>query len=959
MSFIETIKQKILQLDAGTFQNLCDTYLSKVGYPNIMCLGSEAGTRKTTPGTPDTWFYDIEGKYVFVEYTTQKSKLFSKIKSDINKCLNVSQTEISHDKISEIIYCHTSSNITPKQDSQLKHLCANAGIKLTIIGIDQLAEDLYLYHHRITHDFLGISTSTNQIQTLDDFVKEYNSNQMAAPIDTQFMFREKELEEINAAFKKSNIVILTGPSGAGKTRLALHYAQTNSNIEENTVYCVHSNALPIYEDLKNFIDYPGNYFVVIDDANQLSELQLFVRETIANPSQFNIKLLITVRDYALQKVTNDIKGVSSYETVTIGVFTDEEIKELLNNTLGIKNIDYQNRIIRIAEGNARIAMLAGKIACNLNRLDSINDVSQLYADYYNSALQENNILNDTVLCRVTGILAFLDSVHLEHLDVILSVLQEYNIDKGAFIESVKKLHQFEIINIYHDKAVRFSEQCLANYLLKYVYYDKKLLSLSSMINTFFQTHKERTIASVNTLLSIFRDAKLYEFIEKEIVDLWNKLKQENSTIFFDFVKVFFRINPTEALLILQNKIEAEASVILNIEEIDTEKGKNYQHINNDIIEILGGFADTDDLSTAIDLLFCYYSKRPDLYMAFYHAINIFWGINANSKRYEFYTQIMLFEKFREHFNDTNHDFIVLLFLDIAKEFLKLKFTPSEAGRKNSIIIHNIPLSLSEGVKEYRKSIWELILTLCESGKHINEIRNILSALDCKEDDVNIPVLEFDLPYISKILEYFPSSELNNCLLASKLLKKFNCCSNFSNCTFSNYLTTKKMEAYRLLKGDSLEITDWKNREEIKAERIKQFIADCEPNAFKEIIDFCNEISIKDNHEIYEIKNGLALAFDVVFSQKDYFVEGVEYYLEKNTPINLPPHKIISNLFSLLSSEDVFKLINTYEITQKNIWLYAYYHELPTEAITKNILMDCMNFYLILLMPISPLQDFAI
>lgn len=71
MANIESIKQKILQLDAGSFQNLCDSYLYKIGYPNIVSFGGEAGTRKTTPGTPDTYFTTSDGKYIFVEYTTQ------------------------------------------------------------------------------------------------------------------------------------------------------------------------------------------------------------------------------------------------------------------------------------------------------------------------------------------------------------------------------------------------------------------------------------------------------------------------------------------------------------------------------------------------------------------------------------------------------------------------------------------------------------------------------------------------------------------------------------------------------------------------------------------------------------------------------------------------------------------------------------------------------------------------
>lgn len=118
-----------------------------------MSLGGQAGTRKTTSGTPDTYFVLPNGKYVFVEYTTQQNSLVKKIKDDINKCLNVSKTKISHDKIEEIIYCHTSSSIKPAEDKGLKDICKKAGINLVLIGIDKLAEDIYLLHPILCRDF--------------------------------------------------------------------------------------------------------------------------------------------------------------------------------------------------------------------------------------------------------------------------------------------------------------------------------------------------------------------------------------------------------------------------------------------------------------------------------------------------------------------------------------------------------------------------------------------------------------------------------------------------------------------------------------------------------------------------------------------------------------------------------------------------------------------------------------
>lgn len=50
--------------------------------------------------------------------------------------------------------------------------------------------------------------------------------------------------------------------------------------------------------------------------------------------------------------------------------------------MGITNEIYVNQIIRIAEGNPRIAYMAGKLAVEEQRLDAIRDVSQLYDAYY-------------------------------------------------------------------------------------------------------------------------------------------------------------------------------------------------------------------------------------------------------------------------------------------------------------------------------------------------------------------------------------------------------------------------------------------------------------------------------------------------------------------------------------------------------------------------------------------------
>ena len=945
MANIETIKQKILQLDAGSFQNLCDSYLYKIGYPNIVSLGGEPGTQKTTLGTPDTYFITANGKYVFVEYTTQRTKLFAKIRNDLEKCLDTAKTGVPHDKISEIIYCHTSSNLTPLQDSEVKTLCEDVGIKLTVIGIDKLAEDIYLFHHNLSRDFLGISISTNQIQSYDEFIISYNSNKMAAPIDTKFLFREKEFQDIGDAYLKVDVVILSGSAGTGKTRLALHYVKNHADAKNEKIYCIHSNALPIYEDLKLFLDRPGNYFLFIDDANQLSGLQHIIRYVSMKPEGYNVKILITVRDYALQKVINDVREITSYEIVNINAFSDNEIKELLETSLGILNSDYQERIIRIAEGNARIAILAGKVACNSNRLESIDDVSQLYEDYYGSTLEDNQLLVNKNLCITAGIIAFLEAIHLEHIEALLPILQENGLCRDSFIENIRMLHEQEIVDICNDKAVHFSEQCLSNYLLKYVFFDKKLLSLSKMIKACFSSYRERTISSVNTLLNIFRNRTLLNFVEKEIKLLWDELLTEKSPIFFEFVKVFFRINPTETLLLLQNEIESEEKVICEWSNIDTEKGENYQHVKDDIIKILGGFADTTDLPTACDLFFQYYLKRPDLFMEFYHAVNIYFGIHRDSVYYGFYTQITFFEKIKEYSDDWKQEFIVGFFLQIAEEFLKLHFSPAEEGRKNTITIYQIPLVMSEGVETYRKLIWEYLSSLCEIERYRAKVGKILSSYGSTVEDVSISVLQFDLKYITLILKSnFPPDKLKNCILANKIVQVFNNKNCSGESLFSEYFQGEFIQLYFLLKGSDYKIEgNYKEREKLKKQSIYQYISNCDLEMFKKLIDVCSDISELDNRSSWEVGEGLGIAFDAISDKKYYYIDAIKYYIRNDTPNNLQPYHLVDTLFSLSSDSEVYEIIIGEEYSQKNAWVYAYYHELPPELITEKHLHGLYAF----------------
>ena len=98
-----------------------------------------------------------------------------------------------------------------------------------------------------------------------------------------------------------------------------------------------------------------------------------------------------------------------------------------------------NHIIRIAEGNPRIAYMAGQLAKKEQSLDAIGDAVQLYENYYGKYLSDSKIMMDRNLGLTAGIVALLRAVYLDNLCCLEKIFQKGVIDDKNFIDSVFKL----------------------------------------------------------------------------------------------------------------------------------------------------------------------------------------------------------------------------------------------------------------------------------------------------------------------------------------------------------------------------------------------------------------------------------------------------------------------------------------------------------------------------------------
>lgn len=160
MDPITRIENEIINgLSANEYQRLCASYLyaarkgSDNEIENLVDLGSQEGRNRTTKGTPDIYFITKNGGFIYVECTLVQDNIFTKLQNDIAKCL-------SHPKnhnILEIIIFYISSKLTSNQYKELAMMCEENKVKLTLIGIDKLAHDLYDHYPSLVKDFLHLS----------------------------------------------------------------------------------------------------------------------------------------------------------------------------------------------------------------------------------------------------------------------------------------------------------------------------------------------------------------------------------------------------------------------------------------------------------------------------------------------------------------------------------------------------------------------------------------------------------------------------------------------------------------------------------------------------------------------------------------------------------------------------------------------------------------------------------
>lgn len=856
---LQLIEQKLIAIDPAGFQNLCDAYLilRENEYTSLNRTGSQLGKQKTVLGTPDSFVRLEDNKLAYVEYTTQTDSKVSKIIYDIDKCLDVSKTGVSPDKLYQIIVCF-NSRLTTEEEVEIQKYAESKNKKIELIGIDTLALEILSKYVLLSRDFLGIPIDTGQILPFDKFIAEYNNkaNQLSTPLDNEFLHRKDELKEILDYLENGDLLLLSGAPGVGKTKIAIE--AINNFIEQNTTYtsyAITKKDVDIFEDLRIQLSVDKDYFLLIDDANrQLSNLTQILG-VFKEDRKGNIKIIITVRNYALNdiyKLTNDLDK----HIVDIKKFTDDEIIQIISSdSFKIRNNNYQKKIVEISDGNARLAVMAARLANKKQTEFLWGDVSDLFDSYFDKFISDFDLFENRTVLKVLGIISFFFTVNRNNKAFIDSIIKLFEIDYYDFNEAIEELHKRELIEVQFNHA-RTSEQVMATYFFYKVFIKDNILSFEVLLNNFFTDWKSRFKDSIIPANNSFGYENVITKIDYDLSKYLQSIS-ENEDVVLNFLDLFWFYKPEDTMAYFYNKTSKlpEPDSPIYLTHYDTN---DFVFKTEQTLDFISRFFhhNLEWTRPATELGFEYIRKKPEHLPEFIRRIRENLVFDEPDERIGFKRQVDFIEILIENFN-SNKPHYISAFFALAKSFLAHSFHVTHGGRNHTITWYNYPLPFYDVTKELRTKIWE---TLFDSYKtHPDEVFDVIKDFKPTHHELVPDIMDYDLsllvPFISEKLS---PTIFKHAYFVHDMIYWNDREEKITNRTYrelkqkfltEEYLTFCKLDWNKLRDKHEFDydFNDWKEYDNLKSEEIRKNFVFKEESQFNKLLTAIENIqSIKEN-----------------------------------------------------------------------------------------------------------------
>lgn len=932
MSELNKIEEAIKMSDATNFQKLCDEYLIKKlrveGIRgSLVSFGSEDGVDKPTKGTPDSFILTEDDQYILMEYTSQKRNLLNKVKSDLKK---IKDSSIDKNRVCKIFFISATSNISIEQIHQLKEKWKQEKIEFEFVSNFDLAMDIRNKYRSLGKKYLGLELGPHQLITAEEFESEYDNQINGSKMNGYFAYRDTELKKLDQDLKDNDVIVITGSAGIGKTRLAFEYARKDaehSYFIKNT-YDIKS----LFSEIQDALEDGSINLLVIDDANQIKNLQKIFQMFETKFNSRNIKTLITVRDYAKDGVVNRLRNSTNLKELKLNSLSPVQIRDCVQHIYNIKDDLVLDRINEVSFNNLRLALLSAQIYNKSHCIADIVNLDKIYNRIFENSLNKTKLDQNKLI--TLGIIAFLQHFDINNLNFYKSVLDEINMSESEFKENVRILYAQELIGWVDNKFVFIEDQTFANYILKIVFLDQKLISLSFMVNVFFEIMSDTVFDMIQRLQNIFPNEQNNEYIKQEMKKAFSYFEKKDQDVYLKFVSNFSEYDINKSILLVKNIIDQISPVG---EKVNYELS-NRGYFSDILLKIIGHISFVNG-KYAAQLFYRYLVKCPQKFDQFCMAINQYWRITFDTFRiYEFKQQIALINELKNHISDEP---VYQLLVTVIPEFLKINIEYAEEipNDKSGITYKSFIGFKTEAYFKLRVIIWQLLISMTNSKLFIQEkfksiieeyIRNIYFRLGEQKDHIKgnglhslKEVIDFDKEYIVKIVKLvFKTTNLNDCKDIADLKKVLKIV-NLSLPELDSFTENRDFQFYQQIFY----------LERNKGEGLDKYVQNY-PDKL-ELFDRSVRLSEKSDND-FRITDLIRIVLSNMQNSSSMFFKAADIVFNSKTQVSYIDRQLISSLFSKVTPQKILNLIKSAPENKKDVLYFYFFSDIPVNKIDESI-----------------------
>lgn len=954
MNTITQIENALKAINQASFQTLVNHLLYLQGNKFIGAPGAVVGKEKTSKGTPDSFFVN-EDKYIFVECTTKErlgesKSFFDKLSKDVDHCFKEDITTIEKEKIEKVILaCNEKISADEYDRLNTKVKSYNPDTKFEVLNIQNLP--LLIFDiPKLAEEYLSIQIVKGDIYTLEEFLLKTEKG-LQPSLTNEFIGREEELKNSIEALKKYDILLLSGGAGVGKSKLAVKILEELSR-DNYVPIVIQSSGVSLWDDYQHLFLPGKQHIILFDDANKSINNLNYLLSKIEASQSYSVKVIVTSRDYVKKQVSVTLDSYL-YKEFNIPEFKDEEIGEIILAALpNLKyHSDIKRKIVDLAKGNARVALMATYSVTPDSETNYLNSPVLLYEKYFKKISEDIGIFNNPIILKSLAIVSFFGVLdrNNEELKTILS--NKFDIDWNELWTAVMELHNSEILDVYSNEIVKVSDQVLATYAFYKCFIDDKssVINYAEWIANFIEKFSNRIRATLIDVNNTFVYYHVRDLVLPHLNEVIKQIKSDEEL--YAFYNLFWFYKGRDCLLYLKKWIE-------NLPQEEYPEILKFSYVHNDHtyatkhFELLKDFWNHSNelFKPSLELTLALLNKQPSRLSEILKFIHDDFKYKLEDREQGYLRQNMLLDIFLDDkLNNAQKTFANGIFLNLSEVLLGWHYDEFRSAKGHAFTIYNFDLYKSEELMKLRERILNQFYHLFEiENEHV---QNTLHQIIYPGGDIDKSIYVDESPFYQKLIsEKLDNKQYAHCKFVSVLAKHLTEAGATYPESWNEFIESDIRKLSKFLKPD-WEYREGKSIQESEKEKRQEFDAFVKATDWQSLEKFLLNIDAlykqqKDNNG-WHIESAVTdIYISIARKSKSEFENALKLFFSGRVLFPLRTTIINVALIELImTGKEILDIMNDYEFQGKPYWESVLIAMLPEEQVNEIFLKLFINTFL--------------